>query len=71
MSTTHDLVHELRAAHTIIRNALAVMTTAQKCEWGERNEHDGVAGEGITRANERLVVLTRAAAATPTTEQGA
>ena len=52
---------ELRAAHTIIRNALAVMTTAQKAKWGARNERDDVDGEGITRAHEREAALAAAA----------
>lgn len=52
-----ELLAELKAAHTIIRNALAVMTTAQKARWGELNERDGVAGEGITRAHERLALI--------------
>ncbi len=55
-----ELLEELRAAHQIIRNALAVMTTAQKNEWGCMNELHGVAGEGITRANERDAVLAKA-----------
>lgn len=55
-----ELLQELRAAHQIIRNALAVMITVQKADWGERNERDGVAGEGVTRANERESVIKRA-----------
>ncbi len=57
------LLGELQAAHTIIRNALAVMTTEQKTAWGELNERDQVAGEGITRANERDQVLAAASTA--------
>ena len=57
-----ELLRELQAAHQIIRNSLAVMTTEQKVEWGELNERDGVAGEGITRANEREAVLEKATA---------
>lgn len=48
---------ELRAAHTIIRNALGVMTLEQKRAWGYVNERDEVAGEGITRAHERQAVI--------------
>lgn len=62
---TADLLHELEAAHTIIRNALAVMTPRQKQDWGGRNYRDGVDGEGITRANEREAVIARARAAKP------
>lgn len=51
---------ELKAAHQIIRNALAIMTTEQKVEWGRLNARDGVDGEGITRANEREAVLAKA-----------
>lgn len=60
MMAADDLLAELRAAHQIIRNALAVMITVQKADWGERNERDGVAGEGATRANEREAVIKRA-----------
>lgn len=55
-----ELLAELQAAHQIIRNALAVMTTAQKLEWGNRNAADGVDGEGITRAHEREAVIAKA-----------
>ena len=48
---------ELKAAHQIIRNALSIMTTAQKVKWQKLNERDGVDGEGTTRANERLAVI--------------
>ena len=57
-----DLLDELRKAHQIIRNALAVMTTEQKSKWGRLNERDAVDGEGITRANERQSVIVRAEA---------
>lgn len=53
-------LQELKAAHRIIQNAMAVMTTAQKSEWGRLNERDGVAGEGVTRANEREAAMARA-----------
>lgn len=65
MSTPAELLAELQAAHTIIRNALAVMTTAQKLEWGTRNARDGVDGEGITRAHERMALIGRASTDTP------
>lgn len=58
--TGRELLAELQAAHTIIRNALSLMTPAQKLQWGILNERDGVEGEGVTRANERLELLTRA-----------
>lgn len=57
-----DLLGELRAAHLIIRNALNLMTTDQKLDWGLLNARDGVEGEGITRANERAAVIARAGA---------
>lgn len=56
------LLAELCAAHKIIQNALAVMTPEQKAEWGRLNARDGLEGEGITRANERLAVITQVAA---------
>lgn len=55
-----ELLSELRAAHNIIKNALCVMTVEQKTEWGRMNERDSVAGEGITRANERLAAIHKA-----------
>lgn len=58
-----DLLAELKAAHLIIRNALAVMTTEQKLRWGVLNERDGVSGEGVTRAHERFEVIERAGGA--------
>ena len=58
--TNTDLLHELEAAHRIIRNALNLMTPAQKRRWGDKNAADGVDGEGITRANEREKVLAAA-----------
>ncbi|WP_213761949.1 hypothetical protein [Caballeronia sp. dw_19] len=54
---------ELRAAHRIISNALSLMSAEQKIEWALLNERDGVAGEGTTRANERLEVFVAAGAA--------
>lgn len=58
-----QLLAELQAAHLIIRNALAVMTTPQKIHWGRLNYSAGVDGEGITRANEREAVITKAGGA--------
>ena len=55
-----ELLAELEAAHRIIRNALNIMTPTQKVAWGVTNERDGVDGEGVTRANEREVVIARA-----------
>lgn len=51
---------ELRAAHRIIRNALAIMSIEQKSAWTDANVRDGVSGEGITRANEREAVIAAA-----------
>jgi hypothetical protein len=62
-ATERELLAELKAAHIIIRNALAVMTTAQTLQWGTLNERDDVTGEGITRANERMAVIERAGGA--------
>lgn len=56
-----ELLRELQHADRIIRNALNIMSVSQKTVWAERNAHDGVDGEGVTRANERLVVLAAAA----------
>ncbi|MCX9155878.1 hypothetical protein OPU71_07015 [Niveibacterium sp. 24ML] len=60
-SAAPDLLSELQKAHLIIRNALQLMTPEQKSEWGKCNEADGVSGDGITRANERLAVIERVA----------
>lgn len=65
-SANGTLLAELQAAHAIIRNALAVMTTEQKTAWGELNERDQVAGEGITRANERAMAIAAASNETET-----
>lgn len=54
------VLDELRAAHLIIRNTLAVMTTEQKVRLSELNARDGVDGEGVTRANEREAVIAEA-----------
>lgn len=63
MAASPDLLRELRAAHQIIMNALAVMTVEQKVEWGRLNAAAGVDGEGITRANERAAVIIKAGGA--------
>jgi hypothetical protein len=55
-----DLLLELQAAHRIIANALPLLDAGQKDSWARSNARDGVDGEGITRANERLAVLHRA-----------
>ncbi len=57
MTIAQRLRDELCAAHTVIRNALAVMTLVQKSEWGCANERDDVAGEGVTRYHERQKVI--------------
>jgi len=54
------LLDELRMAHQIIRNGLRTMNTGQQNTWGRRNAEDGVDGEGITRANERMAVILAA-----------
>jgi hypothetical protein len=53
------LIFELRAAHHVIRNALAVMTTEQQIAWGEMTARDGIDGEGATRVAERDALLAR------------
>ncbi|QGZ66938.1 hypothetical protein [Paraburkholderia acidisoli] len=53
------LVYELRAAHHIIRNALAIMSTEQQIAWAELNARDGIDGDGATRAAERDALLAR------------
>lgn len=55
-----ELLRELQHAHQIIRNALNLMTTDQKFDWGAANTRDGVDGDGITRFHEREAVLVRA-----------
>lgn len=53
------LLEELKAAHQIIKNALNLMTMDQKTAWSALNLRDMVDGEGITRANERLEVISK------------
>ena len=60
IASAPDLLDELEKAHRIIRNALNIMTTDQKLLWADWNEHAGVAGDGVTRANEREAVINRA-----------
>ncbi|MFJ1260100.1 hypothetical protein [Cupriavidus sp. CuC1] len=55
-----DLLHELRLAHTFIRNALAIMTPDQKSEWAARNILGGNDSDGTTRAHEREAVIAKA-----------
>lgn len=55
-----ELLEELTASHAIIINALQVMTTEQKAEWGRLNAEAGVDGDGITRYHERAAAITRA-----------
>lgn len=56
-----QLLRELRTAHQIILNGLAVMTVEQKGQWALANAGAGVDGEGTTRFHERQAVLDRAA----------
>lgn len=60
LATAPELLDELAAAHQIIKNALAIMTPEQKCQWGELNDAEGVSGDGATRANERAAVIAKA-----------
>lgn len=60
LPTYTELLAELKAAHTIIRNALNIMVTEQKMAWGKANAHDDVDGEGVTRANEREAIFAKA-----------
>lgn len=55
-----ELLAELRAAHQIIRNALALMTLEQKNQLARINADSGIDGEGATRANERQALIERA-----------
>ena len=57
-----ELLTELRAAHQIILNALALMTPEQKAVWAQANDRDGVIGEGTTRFHERAAAIAKAAA---------
>lgn len=62
MTTADDIIKELVAgelekAHFIIRNALNLMTAAQKVEWARMNDRDGVIGEGTTRTHEREAAI--------------
>lgn len=50
-------LHELKAAHQIIRNVLNLLTPEQKATWAFINELESCDGEGVTRANEREAVI--------------
>ena len=52
-----ELLDELKKAHSIIRNALNVMTMEQKTKWTELNNAQGLVDFGTTRANEREAVI--------------
>jgi len=56
----NELLAELKAAHQIIRNALSLMTPAQKRKWTGMNDAAGLIEQGTTRANEREAVIERA-----------
>lgn len=58
-SINADLLAELEKAHVIIRNALNLMTPAQKLAWSTKNAEAGVEGEGVTRANEREAIIAK------------
>lgn len=60
IASAPELLSELEAARDIIHNALSLMTTAQKSEWGRLNEAAGVEGEGVTRRHERDAVIAKA-----------
>lgn len=55
-----ELLHELELAHAILRNALALMSAAQKNAWARKNDIDGLIEHGTTRANERSAVIDTA-----------
>lgn len=59
MDIKEAMENEILLAHQIIKNALNLMTPAQKAKWAKLNAQDGCDGEGATRANERLLVLDR------------
>ena len=55
-----QLQRELQLAHQIIRNALALMTPAQRTDWALMNAASGNDSEGTTRFHERAAVIARA-----------
>jgi hypothetical protein len=55
-----QLQRELQLAHEIIRNALALMTPAQRTDWALMNAASGNDSEGTTRFHERAAVIARA-----------
>ena len=57
---SQELLAELQAAHLILRNALALMSPAQKNAWGRKNEIDGLIEFGTTRSNERTERINKA-----------
>jgi len=61
VENTHtELLHELERAHVIIRNALLLMSPCQLMVWAERNARSGVAGQCLSRADERAATIARA-----------
>lgn len=57
---SNPLLDELEMAHRIIQNALNIMTVKQRNRWADANRRDRVDGEGATRANERLALISAA-----------
>lgn len=57
---TADLLRELQLAHEIVRNALSLMTPAQRTDWALLNVASGNDSEGTTRFHERAAVIARA-----------
>lgn len=59
-SSRAAVLRELQLAHEIIRNALALMTAAQRTDWALLNAASGNDSEGTTRFHERAAVIARA-----------
>lgn len=58
-----DLLRELQLAHEIVRNALSLMTPAQRADWALLNVASGNDSDGTTRFHERAAVIARATGA--------
>ncbi|KAI3591624.1 hypothetical protein D9X30_3449 [Cupriavidus sp. U2] len=58
-----ELLRELQLAHEIVRNALSLMTPAQRTDWAFLNVASGNDSDGTTRFHERAAVIARATGA--------
>lgn len=60
MAAAPELLGELMRAHGIIKNALAIMSPAQKLQWVEANWAEELASDASVRNEERWAAICKA-----------